>query len=115
MKNNLLIFAVLISFSSSTFGQCWDKACKGPAAELLEYVYVHENGNIYLKITDPQANLLACTLSGGHMTLEPSNIRQKEIYATVLNAISMQKTLTLRIAENSTNCRVLYVMMNTNS
>jgi len=114
MKMPIIIVAVLSLFSSAAFGACWSLACRGPAVDLLEFVYVHENGNIYLKITDPDKGLLNCTLSENvYMTLEPTNLRQKEIYATLLTAISTKQNITLRVAEGTNNCSVKYLMMNT--
>jgi|GEM_PF-2357887 len=107
------IFTFLVLMSASAFGNCAPTYCKGSVNDVLEFVYVHENGNIYMKVVDPQKDLLNCTLSEGvYMTLDAANSRQREIYATLLTAISTKRTITLRITENTSNCRVSYIMMN---
>jgi hypothetical protein len=67
-------------------------------------------GNISVQLSAPDRSYLNCTLFQGYFaTLEPSHVRFKEVYATILFAMAMNKRLIGRIVEGSSNCSSSYV------
>ncbi len=111
MKIKFLIFLATLFFSTTASATCGANYCQGVGAAAVTFVYSHDNGNVYLGAPSDKANL-NCTLQGGaHMVLQPDNGRFKEIYASILTALALGKTLKVRVIEGTSNCRVVYVIM----
>ena len=56
---------------------------------------------------------LNCSLGEGkYITLKDTNLRFNEIYALLLSSAMADKTVRLRIEENSDDCELNYAMLN---
>ncbi|MBD8513366.1 hypothetical protein IFO68_11835 [Photobacterium sp. CAU 1568] len=108
MKN---IIFLLFFISPATWAGCNNIACYGVGKDAIVNVYLHPSGNIYLGA--PEKDKLNCQLDGGtYMTLKPAHPLFSEIYSTILTGIAAQKQMQIRIVENSPECEVMYVTIN---
>ena len=108
-----IVLIVLILSSIHSFANCTKNACSGVGKEVLLSIYPTgwSDGRVYIQGPSDRSNL-DCTLEeGNYMTLMSTHPLFKEIYSTVLTAISTQKPLTIRIKNGSANCEVSYVRM----
>ncbi len=106
-----LVALVALIVSTPSAAVCTVNNCRGRADEVVVSVYPHQNGNIYLEAPQDRS-ALHCTLKDGLlMTLKPANPTYREMYATVLTALSTGSEFQVRVAEQSPDCEVLYVRM----
>lgn len=111
MKYKILSFIILIIVSTPASSQCFSSNCQGIGSDVIVSVYPNQTGNIFLE-GPVDRNALNCTLQEGRfMVLQPDHLLFREIYSTILTALSTQKELIVRIRELSKNCEVLYVRM----
>lgn len=111
MKARILIALLAALPSMQSFSACSSGSCYGVQDAVLKSIYPTQSGKVYLEAPAEKSNL-NCTLAEGYyMVLEPSHPLFKEIYSTILTAMSTGKKLQVRIAEGSSNCRVAYVRM----
>lgn len=107
-----LSIACALFFGGTAYGSCNSFGCISTGDEVLSSVYP-TLGRVYLEppsAADKAA--LNCTLVSGHyMTLEKSYDNFDAVYSTILTALSTGTRFQVRIAEGSTNCRVVYVRM----
>jgi hypothetical protein len=88
-------------------GTCGSNLCTAQVKNL----YPHENGSIYVE-ADADMSPLDCTRNQGQfMVLENSNPLRSEIYSMLLAAHMANKEVTMRIANGSSNCRVVYTQL----
>jgi hypothetical protein len=105
------IFTIGILLSFKLFAACTATACTGVGKDALISVYPSSSGNIYLQAGAGKENL-DCTLVEGHyMVLKSSHPVFDAAYSTVLTALAGEKTLTVRIVNDSPICEVSYVRM----
>lgn len=111
MKKNLLLMLILSMFSIKCMAGCDSRFCSGIQDEVIKSVYPTQGGKVYLEAPADKANLNCTLVEGYYMVLDPSHPLFKEIYSTVLTAMTAGKQFQVRIVENSSDCRVAYVRM----
>ena len=70
------------------------------------------NARVYVQPTDGGQASLDCTpISGVYLTLKASHPLFSEIYASLLEATIHDRTVTLRVKEDSADCEILYIVV----
>mgnify|MGYP000501257147 CR=1 FL=1 len=110
MKKTILVFLIalgcMISFSVSSMAACSDKLCKGKVVKLR----LHDN-ILYIG-TDGDESQLNCTSPAGtYVSIPTGDPSFMQKYSLLLTAVSLDKTVTLRIKELSRICNVDYIIM----
>jgi hypothetical protein len=106
----MLALGLSLFYSTTASAACSATACDGKANDIVVDVYPSSSGNILVELSAPDRSNLNCTpFQGSFATLEPSHVRFKEVYATILFAMAMNKRLIVRIGEGSSNCSISYV------
>ncbi|NAW63879.1 hypothetical protein [Photobacterium halotolerans] len=108
MRNFLFL---LMAFSPAVLAECIPTACIGVGKEALLSVYPNQTGHIYLQAPAGKEKLNCKLVSDHFMVLKNTHPVFDAMYSTVLTALSTQKTLAVRIVENSEDCEVTYVRM----
>jgi len=109
---SIILFLLLVFCSASCFSACNARSCHGVKGEVVKSIYPTQGGKVYLEAPPSHRGNLNCTLAEGtFMVLEPDHPLFKEIYSTVLTALSTGNTLQVRVVEGTSNCRVAYVRM----
>jgi hypothetical protein len=92
---------------------CTVERCSGPASEVVQQVFPTETGAIFLRMPpEAAANWTHCSLGdGGYISLEPTHVRFKKIYATTLYALATGRQFQVRVSTKTTGgpCTVAYV------
>lgn len=109
MRYLLLTFLL---FASASWAGCNNIACYGVGKDVLTRTYLASSGNIYIGAPVGKENLKCDLFEGQYMTLKPAHPLFSEIYSTILTGIAAQKQLQIRIVENSPECEVMYVTIN---
>ncbi|QUJ67372.1 hypothetical protein KDD30_15245 [Photobacterium sp. GJ3] len=105
------ILFLLFLMSPATWAACNNIACYGVGKEVLTRTYLASSGNIYIGAPEGKENLKCDLFEGQYMTLKMNHLLYREIYSTILTGIAAQKSLQIRIVENSPECEVSYVTM----
>lgn len=93
------------------YAGCVDRSCMGIGIEVVKSVYPSSTGDIYLEAPDDKTTLNCTLKEGQYMVLQSDHPLFREIYSTVLSALTSNKRLQVRIVEGSDNCQVSYVRM----
>jgi len=108
MLVSVIAVGLLLSFSAASMAACSSLICIGKVSRLYfsgDYLYIG---------TDGDEKALNCTSpAGGTLVSIPVTdqfLDQK--YALLLTAVSLDKTVGIRINENTATCTVNYVYMN---
>lgn len=105
---------VLGSFAQTALAACTDIVCIGKITRL----YTQSSGAVVSPVkgavfigTDGDETALDCTPEGQgqYIVLLPNQKLFKEIYASLLAGVTNNLTMQVRIDENSTVCKALYV------
>jgi hypothetical protein len=109
MKFKKLYMALAGCFiSTASYAGCDANGCTSKISNL----YVTGNGDIYLKPSDTANGKVTCTLAENtYFTLERSHVSFSELYAMALAAKISDRSIRMRIKNNSTNCGIAYFMM----
>ena len=108
-KLSILAIGTLLSFN--VFSACSENACSGVGKNVLLSVYPNSSGNIYLQAGAGRENLDCKLIEGHYMELKSDHSAFETAYSTILTALVSQKSLTVRIKNDSPTCEVLYVRM----
>ncbi len=121
MKIKSIVAAVFaIACVSSALAVCDVRSCTGVGKEVVVSIYPNHTGKVSLEAPVGKESL-NCTLVGSDpaqpqfMSLNPNHVLFKEIYSAILMAITTKRKFTVRIAENSPDCEVVYVRVWTES
>lgn len=108
-----LIWAVLVFASYSAQAGCNATGCHGIGKEVITSVYntAIADGRVYLQAPATKQNLDCSLAEGQYMTLRSSHPLFKEIYSTILMALSSNKRFHVRIQNGSSGCTVSYVRL----
>ncbi|MDV5168337.1 hypothetical protein [Photobacterium rosenbergii] len=107
---NLLITAMLFFMTPYVFGACNSNSCYGTIDRI--YLTHLSTGEIWIRPSDSPSEVLNCNLREGvYMTLKQNHMLFDEIYSAALAALASQKEVNLRIAENSDDCELVYLMI----
>lgn len=108
----MFMFFLFSIFATHSIAGCDSRFCSGIQDEVIKSIYPTQSGKVYFEAPPAYKANLNCTLvEGYYMVLDPSHPLFKEIYSTVLTAMTAGKQLQVRIVENSSDCRVAYVRM----
>lgn len=66
---------------------------------------------IYIAMDQDFSQLDCVLVSGRYVTLPPSHAQFKEIYATLLAGMLMNRKVAIRIQEGSAGCSVIYMIL----
>jgi hypothetical protein len=98
-------------FSAAAFAECSATGCWGV---YIEELYPEAAGGAWIR-TSGNETLANCTVDSNVYLRLNATTGYKEIYATLLAAQLADKRVSLRIAEGSNPCTVVYVTLNRNS
>ena len=111
MKKILLSVLVLGSMVVGANAACVATGCTGKISKL----YMTNTGTLYVS-TDGDEKALNCAagagnggVSGLYMSLKEGDIGKNAMYSLLLTAKTTNKSVTIRIQEGTSDCRVLYV------
>lgn len=106
-----IVLAASVAFASNASAACYTNYCKGPAVSTVLSVFPNGSGNIFLELPTDKTNLNCTLTEGAYGLLKSDHPLFKEIYSTILSAVSMNKLLQVRFIEGSAGCHVAYVRM----
>lgn len=76
----------------------------------ITMLYTEANGDTYVKVSGNMSNLNCALVSNTYITLSATNTaRYKEIYASLLAYQLAERSIGIRINEQSTGCTVRYI------
>jgi len=110
IPKQLPIFATallsLCLFSEAAWGNCTTTSCFDAR---IQKIYIADSG-VYVTI-DKNISPLSCSPVGGqYLTLRDSHGNRDLIYSALLAGKSTNKPFAIRIAVNSGDCRIIYVV-----
>ena len=98
----LMIITIFVNAEYCSSGSCISK---------IEKIYTQINGNVLVS-TNQDEKLTNCTpVSGVYFTLNTSLKNADMVYSTLLSASMLNKTVNIRIVENTANCLISYVIL----
>lgn len=111
MKKILLSVLVLGSMVVGANAGCTTTGCTGKITKL----YMTNTGTLYVG-TDGDEKALNCAggpgnggVSGVYLSLKEGDVGKNAMYSLLLTAKTTNKSVTIRVQEGSSDCRVLYV------
>ncbi len=114
MKKIFLYGATLTMLTTGINAACGATACTGK----IETLYMTAGGTLYVG-TDGDEKALNCAGGPGdggvanvYMSLKEGDIGKNAMYSLLLTAKTTGKSVTIRVDEGSTDCRVLYIRTN---
>jgi hypothetical protein len=115
MRIALMISACLLAFQFSRPAEanpCSGVTCTKTTVQRLYPASNVNNPRVYVRPTDGGQASLDCTaVSGVYLTLKTSHPLFGEIFDALLEATIHDKSVTLRIKEDSTDCEILYIVV----
>ena len=108
MKKLIMGALALGVIATGSYAGCTAKKCVGK----VDRLYMTANGTLYIG-TDGDESALNCTSPGNsYMSLAEGDVGKNAMYSLLLTAQTTGKTVSIRIQEDSSDCRVLYVTAN---
>ena len=99
---------LLLLLGGIAYGACTSTGCTDVRVTRL---YVNTQYVTYV-LTDGDETALNCTLvSGVYMTLDHYDANYKSVYSTLLAAQIADRPVSIRTVDNSTNCKITYVLL----
>jgi len=101
----ILAFSFSVIFNTAAFSACSSNICVGE----IERLYTNSAGLLYIA-TDGDETALDCNaVANVYITLPADDEHFNQKYALLLTAMSLNKTVGLRIINGSDNCSLSYV------
>lgn len=107
----ILVALGLVSITTAAYAECSASGCWGV---YIEELYPESQGGAWIK-TSGDETLANCTVDGNVYLRLNDSPGFKAIYATLLAAQLADKKVSIRIAEGSAPCSVIYVTLNRNT
>jgi hypothetical protein len=108
-----IVALVLLSFTSGARAECNADVCVGKITRLypqsIGAAVNPERGAVYIGTDGTETNLSCEPVSDAYIALLPNQKLFKEIYAALLNGITHDLTMRVRIDPNTRFCKVAYV------
>ena len=102
------MFFIAVAFMPfATYADCSTKSCSKVTVDML---YVQANGNILVGTSGAESNLNCGTASEGYVTLLQSSSNFEIMYSTLLASRMADRTVRIRIAENTPGCSISYLV-----
>lgn len=114
LKLKILFYVLTLSAIASTSAQaaCNDKFCEGSANDVIRILYLSQGQNVWIEVPAADGVNLNCNrVEGKFLSLKPSHGLFKEVYSTLLTAVSQNLKVRLRIVEGSSDCEISYVFL----
>lgn len=109
MKKILMSVLTFGTLTTGIYAECWSQACSNVNITKL---LLTASGTLYVG-TNGDEGLLNCQSPGNSYTsLTNSDVGKNAMYAALLAAKASGEKVTIRIQEDSSDCRVLYVISN---
>jgi hypothetical protein len=108
-----IVMITVLSFTQGAQAECNAERCFGKITRLYPQssgaAVSPERGVVFIGTDGTETNLSCTPVSNVYITLFPNQKLFKEIYAALLNGITYDLTMQVRIDPNSATCKVLYV------
>ena len=105
-----IVALVLLSFTPGARAECNADVCIGKITRLYpQSIAPDPAGVVYIGTDGTETNLSCAPVSDDISALLPNQKLFKEIYAALLNGITYDLTMQVRIDPNSRFCKVAYV------
>ena len=108
MKSHLIVTLALLFCSSLSSAVCINAVCEDV---LVDRLYVTNNSVVYVGTDSTESALNCAAVSSKYLTLDTNDTNFETLYATLLSAQLADKRVLIRIAENSTNCKIVYITL----
>jgi predicted small secreted protein len=107
-----LVIAMLLAVSGGTAtAGCNTERCTGVGTEAFTSLFLAEDGRILIGGPAERGNLTCTLAEGNYMTLRPDHLQFKQIYSTLLFAMQSGSSVNIRISQNTSDCKVVYVVI----
>jgi hypothetical protein len=103
-----IVALVLLSFTPGARAECNADVCIGKITRLYPQS-IPQPGVVYIGTDGTETNLSCAPVSDEYIRLLPNQKLFKEIYAALLNGITYDLTMRVRIDPDSAVCKVAYV------
>ncbi|GFE84553.1 hypothetical protein GCM10011487_65530 [Steroidobacter agaridevorans] len=112
-KFALLLASMAAVYAPGVLADCSGLLCQSVYIQSLnaESGELATNDDIWVQTTGAETALSCTPNSGAWLKLDGDSTRKKEVYALLLMAFSMDKPISIRIVDNSTDCLIAYAYM----
>ena len=104
------VLLIFITTSLQVEASCQALGCTAQVSEL--YISGTSDGRIFIKPSVDPNGIVQCNLAEGkYFTLKKTHELQPELYSALLTAQVSQKTIFMRILEDTSGCELMYIKM----
>ena len=108
MKLVLIFFAVIFAFKADA--KCSQNSCDTNISRL--YLTSLADGRVFVEPSDVASEIINCEMAEGKFfTLYKSHPLFREVYSTLLTAKISNRSVRLRIVENTSGCKLAYIWL----
>jgi hypothetical protein len=109
-KMALLLLSTAIGFAPAAFAECSGVLCETVYIQALnaESGALTSNDDIWVQTTGTETALNCTANSGSWLKLSSDSPRAKEVYSLLMMAFSMDKPISIRVVDSSTDCLIAY-------
>jgi hypothetical protein len=109
-KIALLLVSMAVGYAPAVFAECSGLLCESVYIQSLnsESGALPSNDDVWVQTTGTETALNCTANSGAWLKLSSDSPKAKEVYALLMMAFSMDKPISIRVVDSSTDCLIAY-------